>query len=234
MSGASSDTGTALIKRIADDYDNVLCHYRSRPEKIDELQTKFGEKIIRLEADLSDESQTIQLSNVVSGYGVTHFVHLPAVAIRPERFAKQPWGKFMDEMNVSVRSAVILSGKLLPAMAKAKFGRVVFMLTSYTVAEPPPKFMVPYTTSKYALLGLMKSLAAEYAGKGVAINGVSPGMMDTFFLEGTSHLIVEKNAEESPIKRNLVPEDVIGAFEFLLSKQAACITGQNLAVTAGA
>jgi 3-oxoacyl-[acyl-carrier protein] reductase len=118
-------------------------------------------------------------------------------------------------------------------MAKEKFGKIVFMLTSYTIAEPPQKYMTPYVTGKYALLGLMKLLAAEYAGNGITVNGVSPSMIDTFFGGGTNRLVVEQNAEKSPIRRNLVPADVIGVLEFLLSDGADCITGQNIAVTAG-
>ena len=187
-----------------------------------------------MQADLSEQSQTIQLAKDISGYGVTHFVHLPAKSSSPERFIKQGWNPFADEINISLRSAVVLASELLPLMAKAGFGRVVFMLTAYTYNEPPQKFMAPYVAGKYALLGLMKSLAAEYAGKGVTINGVSPGMMDTSFWEGTKRLIIEQNAEKSPIKRNLTPTDLIGTFELLLSDSSSCVTGQNIAVTAGA
>jgi 3-oxoacyl-[acyl-carrier protein] reductase len=228
VTGASSDVGTALIESIVDDYDTVVCHYRSRPIKFS------GPKFVRLQADLSDEAQTVQFAETAANYGVTHFVHLPAKASYPERFAKQSWSKFEEEINISLRSAVILSGKLLPQMAKTKFGKVVFMLTSYTVAEPPQKQMTPYVTSKFALLGLMKTLAAEYADKGITVHGISPSMIDTFFLGGgTNRLIAEQNAAKSPIKRNLVPADVVGAFKWLLSDSADCVTGQNIAVTAG-
>ena len=206
VSGASSDVGTTLIEHIADEYDKILCHYRNRPEKIDRLRSIFGDRIIAL----------------------------PAKSSSPERFIKQGWNPFADEINISLRSAVVLASELLPLMAKAGFGRVVFMLTAYTYNEPPQKFMAPYVAGKYALLGLMKSLAAEYAGKGVTINGVSPGMMDTSFWEGTKRLIIEQNAEKCPIKRNLTPTDLIGTFELLLSDSSSCVTGQNIAVTAGA
>jgi 3-oxoacyl-[acyl-carrier protein] reductase len=56
VSGASSDVGTALIEKIGGNYEKIICHYRSRPIEFE------GEKFIRLQADLSDESQTIRLA----------------------------------------------------------------------------------------------------------------------------------------------------------------------------
>ena len=118
-------------------------------------------------------------------------------------------------------------------MAKKKLGKVVFMLSYCVVNQPAMKFAVPYTSTKYALLGLMKCLSAEYADKGVTVNGVSPSMINTKFLAGVPELVIQKNALESPLKRNLQVQDILSAFDFFLSDGADCIAGQNLAVTGG-
>lgn len=106
------------------------------------------------------------------------------------------------------------------------------MLTSCT-ENVPPKYLSPYVTVKYALLGLMKSLAAEYAEKGITVNGVSPDMMETRFLSEVSDIIVEKSAMTSPLGRNLTVQDAVPAFEYLLSDAAAAMTGQNLVISGG-
>ena len=109
-------------------------------------------------------------------------------------------------------------------MAKKKYGRVVIMLTAYTIGTPP-KFQSTYVTAKYALLGLMKSLAAEYRPYGVCINGISPGMIDTKFIEELPHPVVEQNIKNSVLGRNLTPEDIIPVIRYLLSEEASYITG---------
>ena len=114
-------------------------------------------------------------------------------------------------------------------MQKQRSGKIVFMLTSYVVGMPP-KYQAAYTTVKYALLGLMKSLAAEYADKGIAINGVSPDMIQTKFISQLPHLLVEQYAGTLPGKRILSVDDVVPAFQFLLSDGANLIHGENICI----
>ena len=86
---------------------------------------------------------------------------------------------------------------VLPAMAKAKFGRVLFIQTSYTIGCPP-KNTAAYVMAKSAIGGLVKSLAVEYARFGVTVNCVAPSMMETNFLKDT-HLTGEAGAEVSQL-----------------------------------
>ena len=106
------------------------------------------------------------------------------------------------------------------------------MLTSDTV-DMPPKYQSSYVTVKYALLGLMKSLAVEYAEKGITFNGISPDMIETKFLSELPELIVENNRNNSPLGRNIRIDEIVPIFEYLLSDAGASMTGQNIAVTGG-
>ena len=117
-------------------------------------------------------------------------------------------------------------------MAKNKYGKILVMLTSCTT-NIPPKYLTSYVTSKYALLGLVKSLANEYSDKGIKINGISPSMIETKFLKNIPELLVQQNAMNSPTGSNLCVDDVIPMFEFLLSDKSNSITGQNIAITNG-
>lgn len=97
----------------------------------------------------------------------------------------------------------------------------------------PPKYLSPYVTVKYSLLGLVKALAVEYADFDITVNGISPEMTDTKFLSEIPELIVQKSGMDNPLGRNLSVEEVVPTFEFLLSDGADCITGQNIAITGG-
>lgn len=234
MLGASSDIGCELIKRNADKYDVILAHYCRSDERLKALQQQIGDKIQLLQADFMDRESVQHMIEEIRQRDLspTHIVHLSAPKFYNVKFAKSSWEQFEEGLQTSLRSIVEIARAFVPVMAKAKFGRVVFMLTS-CVQNTPPKYLSPYVTAKYALLGLMKSLAVEYADKGVSVNGVSPDMIETRFLSDISDIIVQKNAMDSPIGRNLTADDVMPVFEYLLSDEAAAITGQNIAITGG-
>jgi len=235
VTGASSDVGMGLIRKIHGNYGKILAHYNNSKDGILELQTELGDKIVPMQADFSDEASTKEFAVAVVGHNSppAHYVHVPARPLINEKFSKLTWDDFEAELTVSFRSAVILCEILMPVMVKNKSGKIVFMLSFNVINHPQIKYAIQYTSAKYALLGLMKGLSAEYANKGITVNAVSPSMIETKFLKKVPDLIKEKNAEASPLKRNLLVSDVVDTFEFLLSDGANCITGQNIAVTGG-
>lgn len=235
ITGASSDVGLSLIRKAAENYQRIIAHYHRSNQGLLLLKEEFGDKIVPVQADFMDIQSTLLFAEkvVLDDLCPDHFVHLPAPPLNNIKFSKSDWSDFEVELSTSFRSAVILCQKILPLMAKKKSGKVVFMLSYSVVNQPTMKFAAPYTSIKYALLGLMKSLSAEYADKGVTVNGISPSMINTKFLAGVPEMVIQKNALESPLKRNLQVQDILPAFEFLLSDGADCITGQNLAVTGG-
>ena len=105
------------------------------------------------------------------------------------------------------------------------------MLSSVT--ENAVAFMSSYTISKYALLGAVKALAAEYAGKRITVNAVSPSMVDTKFVADKPAFVKKKNLEMVPIKRLAVPEDVTRVMAFLLEDGNEYITGENFLIAGG-
>ena len=235
LTGASSDIGSALIRRVVSNYDTIICHYRKTLDVIDDLKEEFVEKIVPIYADFADLESTKSFIGEVLDRDLkpNHFVHLSSSSSSIDiRFNKTDRLQFENELSISFLSAVECCRAYIPFMAKSHYGKVIFMLSSFIVNEPEKPYSTAYVSVKHALYGLMKTLASEYASKGVTVNAVSPSMMDTKFLL-IPEIEKELNAENSPIKRLLKVEDVVPIFEFLLSSGADCITGQNIAVTAG-
>jgi NAD(P)-dependent dehydrogenase (short-subunit alcohol dehydrogenase family) len=234
VTGASSDIGMALLRLLLTTTDTrILAHCHSNREKLDALAIEFIHRVEVLQADLSNPSSTQVLAQQLVDLDTpTGFVHLPALRLAPERFTKVRWELLERDLFVQVGSAVVLLQKLLPRMTKLRRARVVFMLTS-SVHGIPPKFLSQYTMVKYAQLGLMRSLAAEYAATPVRINAVSPSMVETKFLQDLSDLAVQAAAAGHPLGRNAQPHDIVGAIRFLLSEEADFISGVTLPVAGG-
>ena len=117
-------------------------------------------------------------------------------------------------------------------MAKAKQGKATLGLSSCFIGVPP-KFLAGYVTVKYALMGMGKALASEYAPKGIQVNMISLSMMETRFLANVYGGVVEQTAAANPLKRNVRPEDVAGLIEYLFSDKNTFVTGVNFPVTGG-
>ena len=232
--GASSAVGISYIKRNHEKYKKIIAHYRSSVEELEALKGVIGEKLILLQADLSSKEETCKLAEEITLLEEmpTHVLHLPANKYANYKFRKIGWEVFQKDINVQLRSAVMILSRVLPAMKKKKYGKVVIMLSSCT-QNAAPSYLSSYVSVKYALLGVVKALASEYAAQGICINGVSPSMMETKMLNEISALIVKQNAEKNPQKRNARVEDVCPVLEFLLSDESGFVTGQNILVSGG-
>lgn len=235
ITGATSDVGTALIARLLAHEQNaqVIAQGSGDLHMLAPLQATFAGRIHAFDVNLtSNEALQAFLQAVQAVAMPTHIVHLPALRVVNTKFKKFDEQRFALDMQVQVNSAVAICKHFLPHMAKAKFGRVLFMLTSYVLGMPP-KNTAAYIMAKQALHGLAKSLAADYAASGITVNCVAPAMMETKFLADTPDLIVQASAADNPMGRNATVADVVPAMEFLLGDEAGFITGVVLPITGG-
>jgi 3-oxoacyl-[acyl-carrier protein] reductase len=239
VNGASSDIGMALIRRIASApaRPQILAHCHSSAARVEELRDQLGagDSLIPLCCDFRSECALREMADtILSKHGCPNaVVHLPGLKLVYERFTKFDWDHFETDLGVQLRSAILLLRRFLPTMTKTPGSRVVFMLSSVTLGAPP-KFLSMYNIVKYAQLGLMRSLASEYGGASLTINAVSPGMVDTRFLENVPGFVKEMAAAGSPNGRMAAPEEVASAIEFLLAPGAGYIHGVEIPVTGGA
>lgn len=234
VTGASSDVGIQLIRKVGKNYSKIWAHYNSSINMIEELRQEMGEKIVPVQADFSSLESTQALIEKIKETGAypDNIVHLSSQKARNLQFHKYTWDSYQREIDISLRSITMILGAFIPKMTKQKYGKIVFMLTAYIIGIPP-KFQSAYITVKYALLGLMRNLAAEYAAKGVMINAVSPDMMETKFLSELPELILEQSAKNNPLGRNIYVNEVVPTIEYLLSAASDIVTGQNIGVTGG-
>ena len=236
ITGASSDIGCAIARSLLSRPAGpiVLAHSFASRQRLRLLQTEFGSKLQLLESDFSQRSSVEAMADqIASEHGTpAEIIHLPALPLTYERFTKFKWDRFEADIAIQVESAVILLQRFLPKMVKLPRARVLFVLSS-VIHGVPPKFMSMYTIIKYMQLGLMRSLAAEYASSTVRINAISPSMVETRFLQEIPDVAVQMSASASPQGRNATTADLLGAIEFLLSPASDYIHGIDIPIAAG-
>ncbi len=231
--GASSDIGIDLINNI-DEAALILAHYNSSNKRLLKLSDKIDNELVMIQADLSIEDETrLMIEDIEKTYGVPNkIIHLAAPKFANIRFKDINLDDFQRELEISLKSLVLILSKFLPILAKEKQGKVVCILSS-VVLNIPPKALTQYTTVKYALLGLVKSLASEYADKNIQINSISPSMCDTKFLDNINDKFIELSAYNNPLKRNATVNDLTPIIKMLISSESDYINGVNIPITGG-
>ncbi|MFF2852849.1 SDR family NAD(P)-dependent oxidoreductase [Streptomyces sp. NPDC058001] len=133
-------------------------------------------------------------------------------------------------IGINLKGPFLVTRELVPDMLRAGWGRIVNISSSSAQTGAPS--MAHYAASKGGVIGLTRALAIEYADKGITVNHVPPGFIDTPLVrEGP--VDVEAAAATMPMKRAGRPEDVAYAVAYLASDEAGYVTGQTLSTNGG-
>jgi len=138
---------------------------------------------------------------------------------------------FERVLNVNLKGAVACARAAIKVMMRAKVGRIVFM--SSVVGETGNAGQTAYAASKAALIGVTKSLAREYATRGITVNAVAPGYVDTDMTSALSPEIREKMLVGVPLGRTATAREIAAAVAYLASDEAGYVTGHALRVNGG-
>lgn len=152
--------------------------------------------------------------------------------VKINSFDKKTWPDFEDHFQVQLKGGFGVIQKLLPGMKANKSGRIINILTSYTIGQPPSG-LSDYITAKYALLGLTKSLAKELGKYNITVNAVSPGFIKNKFTKNVPEKFAEILISQTPLGRLTTAADVARVVGFLCSDDADFITGENINLSGG-
>jgi 3-oxoacyl-[acyl-carrier protein] reductase len=134
-------------------------------------------------------------------------------------------------LRINLFGAFFAAQQALPGMMKARWGRIVNIASVVGQAGSPGQ--ANYAASKAGLIGLTKALAQEVGSRGITVNAVAPGYIQTDMTAGLPEELKRKMLASIPLARMGVPADVANAVKFLVSDDAAYITGHVLSVNGG-
>ena len=235
VTGGSRGIGRACAEALAAGGWNVAIGYRSSDtdakEALAAIESAGGSgTIVRL--DTLDESSVKQaFEEVTATLGpVTGLVNNAGFS-QDGLLLKYPMATYDRIMDTNVRGAFLASQAAMRSMLRARWGRIVNM--SSAVALRGNAGQTAYAASKTALVGFTKSLAREIGGKGITVNAICPGLVDT---DMTSHLTEPARAvyvEQTPLGRTARLEEVAVVVRFLMSEEASYVNGAVIPVDGG-
>ncbi|MEW2397166.1 3-oxoacyl-ACP reductase family protein [Streptomyces sp. NPDC046862] len=133
-------------------------------------------------------------------------------------------------IGINLKGPFLVTRELVPDMLEAGWGRIINISSSSAQTGAPA--MAHYAASKGGVIGMTRALAIEYADKGITVNHVPPGFIDTPLVR-QGPVDVEAVAATMPMKRAGQPEDVAHAVAYLASDEAGYVTGQTLSTNGG-
>ena len=237
ISGVTGGVGRELARLARAAGWNVAGIYHRNSAEAGALAAELASEPGWLQLEACDLSNDDAVRRLVAGLrddcGPDALVHLaaPRLVVRP--LHQLAWEDYERQLAGGVKSAVGLTQGLLRRMTRRGGGRVVFALSSVLHGSPPRGFAA-YTVAKAAVAAYARCLAAEYAGRGLAVNTVSPGPMRTDLLGDLPELLVDQLVKAAPGGAWIPPRSVARAIFWLISEAPAEISGCDVPVTAAA
>ena len=233
VTGGSRGIGLATVRAyLKEGAIVILCASRleSAEKAVAELKKEFPEAQMEgIAPDLSNlESVKKAFDAVAEKYGRIDILVNNAGISESTPFAKYEESIFDKVMDLNVKG--IFTGSKAAADIMVPQGSGVILNTSSMVSLHGQPSGIAYPTSKFAVNGFTRSLARELGPKGIRVNAVAPGIIETDMMKAVPKGIIEPMVAQIPLRRLGKPEDIANAYVFLASDEASYITGIVLSV----
>jgi 3-oxoacyl-[acyl-carrier protein] reductase len=231
VTGAGSGIGRACAIRLAADGYKVVVN-DLRAAEAQAVAATIGGAAIGVGGDVSSETDVAAIFAACrEAFGEpTHIVN-NAGYVHQALFVDLTPADFDRMFAVHVRGNFLMTHAALPAMLAARKGCIVNMASQ--LGQVGGFELVHYSAAKSAIIGLTKSLAREVSGRGVRVNAVAPGPINTPLVMAISESWRKTKAAELPLGRFGEPEEIAATVSFLCSDQASLFVGQTLGPNSG-
>ncbi len=231
VTGASGGIGGAVARALHASGASVALS-GTRVDALDALKAELGERAAVTPCDLSQaEAVAALFGEAEAALGQVDILVNNAGLTRDNLSMRMKDEEWQAVIEVNLTAAFRLSRAALKAMMRRREGRIIGITSVVGVTGNPGQ--ANYAASKAGMIGMSKSLAAEVASRGITVNCVAPGFVETAMTDRLPEAQREKLLERIPARRLGMVDDVAAAVVYLASGEAAYVTGQTLHVNGG-
>lgn len=233
VTGGMGGIGTAVCKRLkAEGATVVAICYSSKADQVDTWQAENGTDIEVLTGDVSNEAGAAELMNqIVEKHGRVDILVNCAGITRDTTFKKMEADQWEAVINTNLNSVYYVTHPVWNGMIENGFGRVINI--SSVNGQRGQFGQTNYSAAKAGMHGFTMALAYEGAAKGVTVNTISPGYVETAMTAAMRDDVREAIVSGIPMRRMGTPEEIAGAVAYLAADESSYITGANMPVNGG-
>lgn len=234
VTGAAQGIGRAIAECLAQTGADIAVADLDPGRSVETVASveKLGRKALNLKVNVADANETkAMVEQVLKAWGKVDILVNNAGITRDGlllRMKEEDWNLVLQ---INLNGTFNCTKAVLQPMTKQRYGRIVNIASIVGVIGNAGQ--ANYSASKAAVIGFTKTVGREYASRNVTVNAVAPGFIDTAMTHGLPADVKETLLKQIPLGRLGLPTDVAAAVRFLVSEDAAYITGHVLHVNGG-
>ena len=235
VTGASRGIGKAIALKLASLGANLVLNYRSSEAEALEVEKQIKEMGVEAITVRGDISKLEDVENIVNAakdkFGAIDIMVNNAGITKDNLIIRMKEEDFDKVIDVNLKGVFNCLKVITPIMIKQRHGKIINL--SSVVGISGNASQVNYSASKAGVIGMTKSLAKEIGSRGINVNAVAPGFIETDMTGELSEKVKEEYKKNIPLRRTGKPEDVANVVAFLASESSDYVTGQVIHVDGG-
>ena len=235
ITGGARGIGKAAALKLASLGANLVINYLGNDKAASETEEackQLGAEILLIKGDVASAEQCEKIAAAaLERFGRIDVLINNAGITRDGLLMRMEEKDFDSVINTNLKGTFLMTKAVSRQMLKQRYGRIINMAS--VVGLTGNQGQANYSASKAGVIGLTKSFTLEVAAKGITVNAVAPGFIETDMTDAMTDAAIEAAKALIPAKRMGSPEDVAEVIAFLASEQSGYITGQTVSVDGG-